>query len=62
MMIRLGGFPPYKAKQTWVKMGKWRSVRRPCVRFTLHNRWFRKQELLFLDDYTQRTLELPFGR
>ena len=62
MMIRLAGYSPQEACRTWVQMGKWHSIHRPVVRFTLRNRWFRRQGLIFLDDYAPRTSELPFGR
>ncbi len=62
MMIRLAGYSPQEACRTWVQMGKWHSIRRPVVRFTLSNRWFRRQGLIFLDDYALKTSELPFGR
>ena len=62
MMIRLAGYSPQEACRTWVQMGKWHSIHRPVVRFTLSNRWFRRQGLTFLDDYALKTSELPFGR
>ncbi len=62
MLIRLAGYSPQDARKVWVQMGKWASVHRPCVRFALHNRWFRRQGLIFLDDYAPRALKLPFSR
>ena len=62
MMIRLAGSSPQEAGKVWVQMGKWHSIHRPAVRFTLNNRWFRHQGLIFLDDYAPRALELPFRR
>jgi RNA-directed DNA polymerase len=59
MMIRLG-FPVEEAKKTWVRMNKWQSAKRAVVKFALNLKWFRGQGLLFLDDYTQRNLELKF--
>ena len=61
MMIRLG-FPVEEARKTWVKMSRWKSVRRKVVKFVLSLKWFRRQRVLFLDNYTQRNLELPFTR
>jgi group II intron reverse transcriptase/maturase len=62
MMIRLAGSSQQEAGKVWVQMGKWHSIHRPAVRFTLHKRWFRHQGLIFLDDYAPRALELPFRR
>jgi group II intron reverse transcriptase/maturase len=61
MMIR-AGFPVDEARKTWVKMDKWQSVMRPPVRFVLNLKWFRNQNVLFLDDYTQRQPKLEFAR
>jgi group II intron reverse transcriptase/maturase len=61
MMIR-AGFPVHKARRTWIKMNRWRSVMRRPVRFVLDLKWFRRQGLLFLHDYTQRNLKLSFAR
>ena len=61
MMIRLG-YPVGKARRTWIKMGAWRSAHRLIVRYVLNLKWFRRQGLLSLDKYTQRTLKLPFDR
>lgn len=61
MMIRLG-YPVEKARRTWIKMGAYRSVHRLIVRYVLNLKWFRRQGLLALDKYTQRTLKLPFDR
>jgi RNA-directed DNA polymerase len=61
MMIR-AGFPVTEARRTWVKMDAWRSVMRTPVRILLDLKWFRRQRLLFLHDYTQRNLKLSFAR
>lgn len=61
IMIR-SGFKPQEARRVWVKMNKWQSVNRKEVRFVLNLKWFRKQELIFLHDFTQKTLEPSFGR
>lgn len=61
MMIRLG-FPVEQARKTWVKMDVWRSARRMIVKYVLNLKWFRRQRVFFLEDYTQRTLKLPFDR
>jgi group II intron reverse transcriptase/maturase len=57
-----GGYKPELARRVWIKMNKWQSVNRKEVHFVLNLRWFRKQGLIFLDNFTGRTLELPFGR
>ena len=51
------GFTPYKAHRTWIKMNKWQSVNRREVRFVLNLEWFRKQELIFLNDFTLAKLD-----
>jgi group II intron reverse transcriptase/maturase len=61
MMIR-AGYPVKEAKRTWIKMTKWQSVARRPVRFVLNLKWFRRQGLLFLDDFTSQTLKLEFAR
>ena len=63
MMIR-AGFKPHQAHRVWVKMNKWQSVERREVRFVMDLKWFRKQGLIFLHDFTQRQqpLELSFSR
>jgi group II intron reverse transcriptase/maturase len=63
MMIR-AGFKPQQAHRVWVKMNKWQSVERREVRFVMGLKWFRKQGLIFLHDFTQRQqpLELIFSR
>jgi len=63
MMIK-AGFKPQEAYRVWVKMNKWQSVERKEVRFVLNLKWFRKQGLIFLHDFTQnqKTLELTFSR
>jgi group II intron reverse transcriptase/maturase len=61
MMIR-AGIPIAESKRTWVKMDKWQSATRPVVKFVLNLKWFRRQGLIFLDDYTNRNLEFTFAR
>lgn len=60
MLIR-AGFIPQIARQTWVKMDRWCSVSRREVLILLNLAWFRRQGLIFLDDYTNRNLELQFS-
>jgi group II intron reverse transcriptase/maturase len=57
IMIR-AGIRPQDAHRTWVKMTKWQSVHRRIVHVVLNNRWFRRQGLTFLDDFTQQQLQL----
>jgi group II intron reverse transcriptase/maturase len=63
MMIRVG-YEPQAARRVWVKMNKWQSVMRKEVRFVMNLKWFRRQGLTFLHDFTQRQkpLELKFSR
>lgn len=61
MMIR-AGYRVDEARRTWIKMTKWQSVARRPVRFVLNLNWFRRQGLLFLDDFTSQTLKLEFAR
>ena len=61
MMIR-AGYKPHEARKVWVAMNKWQSLARREVRVVLNVAWFRKQGLVFLDDFTRATAELPFGR
>ena len=61
MMIH-AGFPVHEARRTWIRMNRWQSVMRRPVRFVLNLKWFRRQGLLFLHDYTQRNLKLSFAR
>ena len=61
MMIRLG-YPVEEARKTWIKMDKWQSVKRTVVKFVLNLKGFRRQRVIFLDDYTQRNLKLQFAR
>ena len=61
MMIR-SGQPVEEARRTWVRMDRWHSVKRPVVKFVLNLKWFRSKGLVFLDDHTQRNLELQFTR
>jgi RNA-directed DNA polymerase len=55
----ISGFKPQEAHKVWIKMNRWQSVHRRAVRFTLNLKWFRKQGLFFLNDFTKRPLELP---
>jgi len=49
--------------RVWVKMNKWQSVERKEVRFVMDLKWFKKQALIFLHDFTQRQpLEFTFSR
>jgi len=52
------GFKPQEARRVWVKMNKWQSVNRREVRFVMNLKWFRRQGLTFLDDFTRKFLEL----
>jgi len=51
------GFEPQEAHRVWIRMNKWQSVHRRAVRFTMNLEWFRKQGLIFLNDFTKRSLE-----
>ena len=61
IMIR-AGYKPAEARKTWVKMARWQSVERKEVLFTLNLGWFKRQGLIFLNEYTNRALELSFTR
>ena len=52
------GFNPQEAHRAWVRMNKWQSVHRRAVRFVMNLKWFRRQGLVFLNDFTKRSLEL----
>ena len=52
IMIK-AGIDPHEAHQTWVRMSTWRSVMRREVRFVMDLKWFRKQGVVFLHDFTQ---------
>jgi len=52
------GFEPQDAHRVWIRMNKWQSVHRRAVRFVMNLKWFRKQGLVFLNDFTKRSLEL----
>ncbi len=54
------GYKPTEARKTWVKMDCWQSVARKEVRITLNLEWFKRQGLIFLDEYMNRALELQF--
>lgn len=56
MMIKAEA-PIERAKRTWVKMNRWKSVKRLEVLFTLDLKWFRELGLLTLDDYRNATPE-----
>ena len=58
IMIKVG-FKPREAHKVWIRMNKWQSVHRQAVRFVMNLKWFRKQGLIFLNDFTKRSLELP---
>ena len=51
------GFKPQEARRVWIRMNKWQSVHRRAVRFVLNLEWFRKQGLIFLNDFTKKSLE-----
>ena len=51
------GFKPQEARRVWIRMNKWQSVHRRAVRFVLNLEWFRKQGLVFLNDFTKKSLE-----
>ena len=53
------GFRPREAHRVWIKMNKWQSVERKKVGFVMNLKWFRKQRLIFLNDFTRKSLELP---
>jgi group II intron reverse transcriptase/maturase len=57
IMIK-SGFKPQEAHRVWIRMNKWQSVHRRAVRFVMNLKWFRKQGLVFLNDFTKRSLEL----
>ena len=61
MMIR-AGYPVDEARRIWIQRNKWQSVMRRPVRFVLNLKWFRRQGLLFLDDFTSQTLKLELAR
>jgi group II intron reverse transcriptase/maturase len=61
IMIR-AGYQPAEARKIWVKMARWQSVERKEVLFTLNLGWFKRQGLMFLNEYTNQALELPFTR
>jgi len=52
------GFKPQEAHRVWIRMNKWQSVHRRAVRFVMNLKWFRRQGLVFLYDFTKRSLEL----
>ena len=51
------GFKLQEARRVWIRMNKWQSVHRRAVRFVLNLEWFRKQGLVFLNDFTKKSLE-----
>ena len=57
IMIK-AGFQPLIAQRVWIKMNKWQSVNRREVRFVLNLKWFKRQGLIFLDNFTRKPLEL----
>jgi len=50
------GFKLQEARRVWIRMNKWQSVHRRAVRFVLNLEWFRKQGLIFLNDFTKKYL------
>lgn len=60
MMIR-SGYNPEEAHRIWVKMNRWQSVNRREVRFVMDLQWFRKQRLIFLNDFTKKPCEAGFS-
>jgi hypothetical protein len=56
IMIK-SGFKPHQAHKVWIKMNKWQSVNRKEVRFVMNLEWFRMQGLIFLNNFTNSTLE-----
>jgi hypothetical protein len=56
IMVR-AGFKPQEAHRVWVKMNKWRSVMRREVRFVMNLEWFKRQGLIFLNDFARQTSE-----
>jgi RNA-directed DNA polymerase len=56
IMIK-AGFKPHEARRIWVKMNKWQSVDRTQVRFVMNLKWFKRQGLLFLENFTRQPLE-----
>ena len=63
-MIIRAGFKSQEAHRVWIKMNKWQSVERKEVRFVMDLKWFRRQGLIFLHDFTQKQqpLALTFSR
>ncbi len=59
IMIRTG-YKPAEARKIWIKMDRWQSVERKEILFTLNLKWFKRQGLIFLNDYTSRALEFSF--
>ncbi len=55
IMIK-AGFEVSKVKRTWVKMNRWQSIMRKEVRFVMNLQWFRRQGLIFLNDFTRANL------
>jgi len=55
IMIKVG-FAINKAKRTWVKMNRYQSIMRREVRFVMNLQWFKRQELIFLNDFTRMNL------
>jgi RNA-directed DNA polymerase len=50
-------FKRQEAHKIWIRMNKWQSVHRRAVRFVMDLKWFRKQDLIVLNDFTKRFLE-----
>jgi len=51
IMIK-AGLDPKDARQTWIKMNRWKSVMRRPLRYVMNLDWFRKRGLVFLNDFT----------
>jgi len=64
MMLNRADYKGREANRVWVKMNKWQSVNRREVRCVMNLQWFRRQRLIFLNDFIQRQLplELKFSR
>ena len=51
-MLIKAGLNIDEAKNTWVKMGVWRSARRWVVQYVMNLEWFRNMGLVSLNDFT----------
>jgi len=50
IMIKAGS-DPHEAHRVWVKMNRWKSVRRRPVRLALNLEWFKARGLVFRHDF-----------